>query len=112
MIAILNDKLAYSAFWATIISLVLQVLLILFSIGGLPPKIPIFYSMPWGESVLSAAIAIWILPILNAFFSTLDFFLISRARDDMFLSRILASLVIAVSFGCFWATYKIISLLA
>src|SRR3989344_1383413 len=111
MIAILNDKLAYSAFWATIISLVLQVLLILFSIGGLPPKIPIFYSMPWGEAVLSAAIAIWILPVLNALFGALNFFLISRVKNDMFLSRILASLVILVSFGCLWATFKIISLL-
>lgn len=111
MIGILNDKLSYGSFLATTISLLFQVLLILFSIGKLPPKIPIFYSMPWGESVLAAAIAIWILPVLNAIFTTLDFFLISRVKNDTFLSRILASLAILVSFGCFWATFKIISLL-
>lgn len=111
MIGIFNDKLPYSAFLATIISLVFQVLLILISLGKLPPKIPIFYSMPWGEAVLSANIAIWILPVLNAVFSALDFFLISRFKNDIFLSRILASLVILVSSGCLWATFKIISLL-
>ena len=108
---ILNSRLSRFSFIVTIAALALQIGLILISFGKLPPKIPVFYSLPWGDAVLSSATVIWIIPILNAVFCAFDFFLISRVRDDAFLSRILASLVILVCFGCFYATVKIISLL-
>jgi len=85
--------------------------LIVFSLGKLPGKIPIFYSMPWGESILAEAVFIWIIPILNFVFTVFDYFLINRYKDDKFLASSLSALVILVCFICSYGTLKIIMLL-
>lgn len=108
---ILESKLSYATFLFSAIALISQIAIVLFSIGRLPPKIPIFYSMPWGEAILAAKWAIWIIPGLNLVFGTLDFLLISRVKSDVFLPKVLSCILILVDFVCFWGTLKLIRLL-
>jgi hypothetical protein len=107
---IFASRISYFSFWIVIGSLISQVALIVFSTGKLPGKIPIFYSLPWGESILAAAFFIWIIPILNFAFAAFDYFLINRYKDDKFLSSSLSALVVLICFICFYGTLKIIML--
>jgi len=107
---IFASRISYFSFWVVVFGLICQMVLILISLGKLPGKIPIFYSMPWGESVLAAAILIWIIPILNFVFAAFDYFLINRYKDDRFLSSSLSALVILICFICAYGTLKIITL--
>lgn len=108
---IFSSRISYFSFWVLVVSLICQVALIVFSLGKLPGKIPIFYSMPWGESILAEAVFIWIIPILNFVFAVFDYFLINRYKDDKFLASSLSALVILVCFICSYGTLKIIMLL-
>lgn len=107
---IFASRISYFSFWVVVVSLICQLVLIVLSMGKLPGKIPIFYSMPWGESMLAAAISIWIIPILNLGIAAFDYFLINRYKADRFLSSSLSALVILVSFICVYGTLKIILL--
>jgi len=52
-------------FWPVIFSVVLffgSVLLTAFKFASLPPKIPLFYSKPWGQERLAGKELIWLLP--------------------------------------------------
>lgn len=108
---ILVSRISYFSFWVVVVSLIFQLALIIFSLGKLPGKIPIFYSMPWGESMLAGTILIWIIPILNFAFAVFDYLLINRYKDDRFLSSSLSALVILICFICAYGTLKIIMLL-
>ena len=105
------SRISYFSFLVAVGGLIAQVLLIVYSFGKLPTKIPIFYSMPWGDSVLFASWSIWILPLFNFGFSLINYFLISRVKTDKFLSDALSTIVILICFICFWGTLKIVTLL-
>jgi hypothetical protein len=106
------DKLNFWIFLFAIISILAQASLILSASGRLPPQVPLFYSRPWGEAMLAAPLALWILPAICAFVGLVNFsisiFLISNNR---FLSRILFIVSFIVSLTTLYNTIKIISLL-
>ena len=61
-----NDKITNSGFWATAVFIVVIFAFILFSYRNLPPFVPIFNQLPWGEERLGGTITIFI-PLLTAF---------------------------------------------
>ncbi len=75
---IARDKTITSAFFINIFLILTTVIYIAFSYGKLPPFIPIFNQLPWGEQRLGSQITIFI-PIgisllilaINIFISTL-----------------------------------------
>ncbi|MBI2430634.1 MAG: hypothetical protein HYV39_01315 [Candidatus Levybacteria bacterium] len=48
-----TDKIALLSFLATIALILLHVLLLLFSFSKLPPFLPLFNQLPWGEARIS-----------------------------------------------------------
>jgi len=102
-------------FWVLVVCLVIvvaQIFLILVSWRKLPPQVPLFYSYPWGETVLARPFELWILPIATIFFTVLNFFLaVAIFGENRFLHRILvvASLIVAVA--SFYDLVRIISLI-
>lgn len=57
-------------------ALLLSVLaFLLFTWKKLPPEIPLFYSLPWGEEQLSSPFFLLILPLGSLFFGILNFLL-------------------------------------
>src|SRR3989344_7887566 len=51
---------------------------LIFRIGSLPPQVPLWYTLPWGENQLTSPQSLWLIPIslsvflvLNTLFSTL-----------------------------------------
>src|SRR3989344_1269009 len=60
-----NDKITNSGFWATAVFIVVIFAFILFSYRNLPPFVPIFNQLPWGEERLGPTLTIFI-PVLVA----------------------------------------------
>lgn len=61
-----SDKTTSIGFSITLILITFTVVFILFFYGRLPPFVPVFNQLPWGEERLGTPIAIFI-PILTAF---------------------------------------------
>lgn len=97
-------------FFGWIFSIILQVALIILSWNKLPQLIPLFYSLPWGQSILVKPIFAWTFPAFTAIWGILDFLLI-RKSNDKFINRILVITVALVSFLNIVGLTKIISLL-
>ena len=62
---IIQDKTITLAFFLNGFFLIITVIFVLFFYGKLPPFLPIFNQLPWGEERLGSTIAIFI-PILVA----------------------------------------------
>lgn len=94
-----NDKITQRGFLGGIIIIVLSIIYILFSYSSLPPFIPLFNQLPWGEQRVANTIGIFIpsataflILILNVIFSSIVY------KKAPLISRILAitSLLIAI----------------
>lgn len=56
-------------------SFVLMIIVFLIKVNNLPPQIPLFYSLPWGENQLAETWMIFIIPILMILFIFINNFL-------------------------------------
>ena len=108
-----SDKLLFFIFLFSMLSTLLQSLLILTAFAKLPPEIPLFYSKTWGAQMLAPKLYIWILPAITLVIYLLNM-LISRFLlfNEEFLKTALFITSAVVSTAAFLDTSKIISLLA
>ena len=60
---IFQDKIIISAFYINIFFIIAAIIYILISYGKLPPFVPIFNQLPWGEQRLGSTFTIFI-PVL------------------------------------------------
>lgn len=110
--SISRDRFALAVFLTAVISTLVQSSLILVSLGKLPPQVPIFYSRPWGEMILAAPVALWILPGICILAILLNWGLsVFATIDNKFLTRILISFTLIVATLTLYDMGKIISLL-
>lgn len=110
---LLGDKFLLWGFVVSLIFLVLQIALILFKSRALPREIPFFYSMPWGNDILTSPTSLWIVPVLALFFLVVNFFIsIYFFSENKFLTRVVVSSSYVIAFCSFWAVFKVITLLA
>ena len=92
--------------------LVVQSTLILVSFGKLPPQVPLFYSRPWGETLLAAPFWLWLLPgILLAAIIVNNSIVVFFVPSERFLVRTLLLFNIVLSVITLYDVVKIISLL-
>lgn len=106
------DKFSLIVLILCIFSILGQAGLILASWGKLPPQIPLYYSRPWGEKMLSPAIFLWILPTLAAVSVVVNFFVaFFLTREDFFLLRILVVFALVVCLATLYDVFKIVYIL-
>lgn len=109
----LNDKTSFWSFLVSIIFMVFQVSLIAFYWKRLPPEIPLFYSKPWGSSMLAHQIFIWLIPTLSFLFIFVNFcIVIFFLQENKFLNRVLCATSLLVGFATFYGLLRILTLLA
>lgn len=107
-----RDRFSSFVLFISFLSLLSQVSLILVSWGKLPPQVPLFYSRPWGEPLLSPPAGLFLLPLILLFILIINYtFVIFFVASERFLVRaiLIFSLVCAVS--TLYDVVKIISLL-
>lgn len=107
-----QDRLSFSIFLFSVLSVLAQSSLILTASGSLPPQIPLFYSEPWGETMLTQPAMLWILPAICVLVTGLNFSLaIFLLKENRFLVRTLTVFSLIVALATLYDTAKIISLL-
>lgn len=109
---LLRERLNVLVLAVCLILEIAQVLMIILNWSKLPPQIPLYYSKPWGEPMLSSPIGIWLLPAI-AFVSIFLNFIVAvfAHKSEIFVARVLVFSSGLVSFISFWAVLKITTLL-
>jgi hypothetical protein len=109
---ILGDKTITSAFFINIFVIVTTIVYTLFSYGKLPPLIPIFNQLPWGEQRLGATFTIFI-PVLIALliFAINIFTSASIYKKVPLISRMLAGVSLLIGILTFLFIVRIITLI-
>lgn len=59
------DKLGRSSYLTSLALVLVMFLLITLMIGRLPPSVPLYFTLPWGESRLAPKLMLYILPIIT-----------------------------------------------
>lgn len=99
--------------WGSLISLTLiffSSLFLLLVYRGLPPEMPLFYSRPWGQTMLANRIWLWLLPALSLAVVTLNLLLAGKlAKELAILSRILIWTAAFVSLILTITLFKIVT---
>lgn len=108
---IVQDKFSFYVLIISIISIIVQCILIAVNWNKFPPQVPLFYSQPWGEKILTHPIYILILPLIVLVFTSLNYFLILRAKEELFLRRTITAFILLIAFFCVYSVIKLISLL-
>jgi hypothetical protein len=107
-----QDKTITSAFLINAFFLIVSIIYILFSYNKLPPFVPIFNQLPWGEQRLGSTLTIFIPALtallifaLNIFASTITY------KKNPLISRMLAAISLLITILTFLFTVKTIILL-
>lgn len=107
-----GDKIIKWGMNISIVLLGIEFLCIFIFYFSLPPLIPLFNQMPWGESRLGTKLAIFLPPLITLSFLVLNFSLLAHLYDKIPLaSRILSIttlLVTLLSFISIAQTLRII----
>ncbi|MBI4037706.1 hypothetical protein HY382_01510 [Candidatus Curtissbacteria bacterium] len=107
-----RDKLLFLLLSVSCLLILLEVGLILVNLKQFPPKVPVFYSMPWGEKMLGAPIFLWIFPSISIVCVVINFAIISFLSDEnKFLKRSLGGSAAVIVFSSFYGLFKIVELL-
>ena len=88
--------------------IIFQSLLIIFYFDSLPPQLPLFYSLPWGQSQLVSPQYLYLLPLSSLIILFIDVFFILFLAKQKLLSTIL---LISTLFYIFLVTYSLINIL-
>ena len=84
---LLSEKIAFkSSIYISLVLNFLNLLLVLILQKNLPPQIPLFYSLPWGEEQLAPSIALLLLPLGIFLIALLNSFLIMASLSKYFLA--------------------------
>jgi hypothetical protein len=106
-----QEKINGSLIKWTIFIIILQLVLIFYKFSVLPSEIPLFYSLPWGESRLVNCSYIFILPGFSIFFTMINNILaVSYYASINVLSRLLTIFSLIFSLFSLIALIQIIIL--
>lgn len=102
-------KLAVKTFLVFFIS---SLIIIILKFPSLPPEVPLYYSLPWGEEQLTSPLNLTILPLSSLFAFLINFYLAGVFfEEEPWLSRLLILTGTAFSFLSLFTLIKIIFLI-
>lgn len=89
----------------------LQIGILAWKFNSLPPKVPLYYSLPWGESQLVNSSLLFLLPTVSVVILFIDsLFSVSFFKNLSLLSRLSIITALLVSFFITITLFKIIFL--
>ena len=108
-----QEKANSSIFRWNLAFIILQISILAWRFTNLPSQVPLYYSLPWGETQLASASALFLLPTFSlAILLINNLFSISLSSTNSLLARILIFTSLAVSFFFFITLVKIVSLVS
>ncbi|MDD4106415.1 MAG: hypothetical protein PHX84_00515 [Candidatus Shapirobacteria bacterium] len=89
----------------------IQLIVLIWQFGNLPQQVPLYYSLPWGESQLVSASTLFLIPTLSiVLFFVNHLFAIGYSEKNPLLSKLLILNSLLVSFFFLFTLLKIIYL--
>lgn len=107
-----KDKIIFYEVLASFSIFIITMIIIFLNFFNLPPYIPVFNQLPWGNSRLTKDIGIFIpsLVFLFIFIFNIFFAFLAYKKNNPLLGRIIASITILLSIMNFLFTLRIIFL--
>lgn len=99
---VFSDKTSRIMLVITLVIILLQIAVLFLIMPNLPPEVPLFYSLNWGISQLTASYFLFLLPVFSFLFMFINLILSSLIiKEDNYLARIILvpSIIIAGLFG-------------
>lgn len=91
----------------------LQIGILIWKFTSLPPQVPLFYSLPWGNSQLTNNSSLFLLPTISIVILFIDnLFSVSFFKNLPLLSRLSITTSLLVSFFTTITLFKIIFLIS
>jgi len=106
-----NDKITGNCLNLALITLSASFFLLLFSWFKLPPKVPLFYSLPWGEEQLASPFYLWLLPASSLAIIIINLVFASYFSSNQLLTRVLMVTASLYSLLASIILFRIISLI-
>ncbi len=106
-----NDKITGNCLNLALIALSASFFLLLFSWFKLPPKVPLFYSLPWGEEQLASPFYLWLLPASSLAMTIINLAFASYFSSDQLITRLLMVTASLYSLLASIILFRIISLI-
>jgi len=108
-----QEKINGTIFRWNLLFIILQLVIIFIRFSSLPPQIPLYYSLPWGESQLAPASHIFLLPAFSLGILLLNLALsVFFLRQIQLLSRLLIVFSLIFSILSAITVFKIINLIS
>ena len=108
-----QEKANSSIFRWNLFFIILQISVLIWRFTNLPSQVPLYYSLPWGETQLASASALFLLPTFSLVILLINnLFSISLAATNTLLSRLLIFASLAVSFFFLVTLVKIVYLIS
>lgn len=108
-----QEKTNRKIFTWNIVFILLQLGLLFLKFNDLPSSIPLYYSLPWGESQLASISALFLLPAFSVIIVLINSILaLSLFSSIKLLARLLVIFSLIFSILTFIALFQIINLVA
>jgi|SRR3989344_1108569 len=99
---LMRDRIISLGFLFNVLIVLLSIIFVLINLSSLPPYIPIFNQLPWGQERLGSSITIFLPVGFVIFFSIFNFFISSFIYSkSQIISRMLAVANVLISFLSF-----------
>jgi len=107
-----QGKVNAKIFRWNLIFIISQIAFLFWKFNSLPPQVPLFYSLPWGESQLTQASLLFIFPTISSILLLINhLFAISLTKISLLLSKLLLSISLVFSFLSLIALLHIVYLI-
>lgn len=108
-----QEKVNNRIFRWNIFFIIIQLTFLIFKFGNLPNQVPLYYSLPWGDSQLASASSLFLLPSFSIFLLLIDNLLATFFFKNIpLLSRILIFISLIFSIFSFITLFQIINLIS
>jgi hypothetical protein len=108
-----QEKINGQIFRWNIIFILTQLAILFVKFNSLPPQIPLYYSLPWGDQQLVSVSSIFILPVLSVVILLVNNFLaVFFLRSIQLLSRILVVISLICSALAAVAIFQVVNLVS
>lgn len=106
-----DDKITGNCLNLTLIAIIASFFVLLFSWFNLPPEVPLFYSLPWGEEQLVSPLLLWSLPASSLIITLVNLTCASYFSSDKLLTRVLMVTTSLYSLLAAMILFRIINLI-
>jgi hypothetical protein len=108
-----QEKINNRVFRWNLILIAIQIAYLFYKFNDLPQQVPLYYSLPWGESQLTAASSLFLLPTFSIIVGLLNNMLAAFFLNTVnLLSRLLVIFSLVYSFLSLVTLLHIISLIS